>query len=42
MVAVRVKGKDTKVTWENTGIYRAPKDSMQVTETLATRKEYLG
>ena len=35
LIAVEVKGRDTKFTWEIVGIYRAPNDDMQVLERLA-------
>jgi hypothetical protein len=30
MIAVEVKGRDPKFTWEVVGIYRAPNEDMQV------------
>jgi exonuclease III len=42
MIAVEVKGRDTKFTWEILGIYRAPNDSMRVMERLAARTVYTG
>jgi len=35
ITAIEVKGRDPKFTWEIVGIYRAPKDVMQVMERLA-------
>jgi len=40
MVAVEVKGRDPKCTWEVVGIYRVPNEDMRVTERLATRSVY--
>jgi hypothetical protein len=39
MIAVEVKGKDPKFTWEIVGMYRAPNEDMQAIERLA---DYLG
>jgi hypothetical protein len=30
MIAVEVKGRDPKFTWEIIGIYRAPNEDMQI------------
>ena len=35
MIAVEVKGMDSKYTWEIKGIYRAPNEDMLATERLA-------
>lgn len=40
MIAVEVKGKDPKYTWEIICIYRAPYEDMQVIERLAARAGY--
>jgi len=37
MIAVEVKGRHPKFTWEIVGIYRAPNEDMQVIERLVTR-----
>jgi hypothetical protein len=37
LMAVAVKGRDTKFTWEIVGICRAPNEDMPVTEKLVTR-----
>jgi hypothetical protein len=42
MIAVEVKGRNPKFTWEIIDIYRAPKEDMQVIERLAARTDYLG
>jgi len=42
MVAIEVKGRDPKFTWEIVGIYRAPNDDMRVMEILAVRTDYAG
>jgi hypothetical protein len=42
MIAVEVKGRDPKFTWEIVGIYRAPNDNMQVMERLAAQTAYTG
>jgi hypothetical protein len=41
-IALEVKGRDSKLTWEVVGIYRAPKEDMRVIERLAARTDYLG
>jgi hypothetical protein len=40
-IAVEVKGRDSKFTWEVVGIYRAPNEDMRVIERLAARTDYL-
>ena len=42
MIAVEVKGRDPKFTWEIVGIYRAPNEDMRVIERLAARTGYMG
>jgi hypothetical protein len=42
MIAVEVKSKDAKFTWEIVGIYRAPNEDMRGIERLATRTNSLG
>ncbi|PNF32321.1 hypothetical protein B7P43_G14016 [Cryptotermes secundus] len=42
MIAVEVKGRDPKCTWEIVGIYRAPNEDMRVIERLAARADSLG
>jgi len=42
MVAVEVKGRNSKFTWEVEGIYRAPNKDMRVIERLAARTGYAG
>jgi hypothetical protein len=42
MIAVEVKGKDTKLTWQIVAIYRAPNEDMQAIERLATQTDSLG
>jgi len=42
MVAVEVKGRNPKCTWEVVGIYRAPNEDMRVIERLAARTGYKG
>ena len=37
MVAVEVKGRNPKFTWDVVGIYRAPNENMRVVEKLAAR-----
>ena len=36
-VAVEVKGRNPKITWEVVGIYRAPNEDVRVIERLAVR-----
>ena len=40
MIAIEVKGRGPKFTWEIVGIYRAAKDDMRVMERLADRTGY--
>jgi hypothetical protein len=40
MIAVEVKDRNTKFTWEILGIYRARNDNMRVVEGLAARTAY--
>ena len=42
MLAVEVKGRNTKFTWEVVGMYRAPKEDMRAVERLAARTGYTG
>ena len=42
MIAVEVKGRDPKITWEIIGIYRAEDDDKRVLEKLAHRTGYVG
>ena len=42
MIAIEVKGRDTKFTWEIVVTYRAPKEDMRVIERLAARTGYAG
>jgi hypothetical protein len=42
MIAVEVKGRDPKFTWEIVGMYRAANEDMLAIERLAARTEYLG
>jgi hypothetical protein len=42
MIAIEVKGRDPKFTWEIVGIYRGPKDDMRAIERLAARTGYTG
>jgi len=42
MVAVEVKGRNPKFTWEVVGIYRAPNEDMRVIERLAAQTGYTG
>ena len=42
IIAVEVRGRDPKYTWEIVGIYRAPNEDMRVIERLAARTGYLG
>ena len=37
VVAVEVKGRNPKFTWEVVGVYRAPNEDMRVLEGLAVR-----
>ena len=42
MIAIEVKSRDPKFTWEIVGIYRPPNDDMRVMERLAARTAYAG
>jgi hypothetical protein len=42
MIAVEMRGRDPKFTWEVVGIYKVPNKDMRVIERLATRTDYLG
>jgi hypothetical protein len=42
MIAVEVKGRDPKFTWEIIRIYRAQNEDMRVIERLAARTDYIG
>jgi len=42
MVAVEVKGRNPKFTWEVVETYRAPNEYMRVIERLAARTGYAG
>ena len=42
VIAVEVKGRDPKFTWEIVGIYRAPNEDMRVIERLAGQTGYTG
>jgi len=42
MIAVEVKGRDPKITWDIVGIYIAPKENMRLFEKLADRTGYMG
>ena len=42
MIAVEVKGRDPKITWEILGIYRAPKEDTRLFEKLADWTGYMG
>jgi hypothetical protein len=42
MIAVDVKGRDPKFSWEIVGIYRAQNEDVRVIERLAARTEYIG
>jgi hypothetical protein len=37
MIAIEVKGRDPKFTWEIVGIYRPPNDDTRVMERLAAQ-----
>ena len=41
IIAVEIKGSDSKDTWEVTGIYRAPSEDVRVIERLADRTGFL-
>ena len=40
MIAVEVKGRDPKITWEILGIYRVLNEDMQALEKLSDRTGY--
>jgi hypothetical protein len=40
MLAVEVKGRNPKFTWEVVGMYRAPNEDMRVIERLGARTGY--
>jgi hypothetical protein len=40
ILAIEVKGRDTKFIWEIVGIYRAPNEDMRVLERLAAQTGY--
>jgi hypothetical protein len=40
IIAVEVKDRDTKFTWEFVGIYKAPNENMRVIERLVARIAY--
>ena len=42
MLAVEVKGRNTKFTWEITGMYIAPNEDMRAVDRLAARTGYTG
>jgi len=42
MIAVEVKGKDPKITWEIVGIYRAPNEDMRFFEKLTDWARLMG
>jgi hypothetical protein len=42
MIAVEVKGRYSKCTWEIVGIYRPPNEDMRVIEKLAERTGFMG
>jgi len=42
MIAVEVKGRDQKFTWEIVGIYKAPNEDTRVIKRLAARTDYIG
>ena len=42
IIAVEVKGSDSKCTWEIIGIYRAPSEDIRVIEKLAAGTSFLG
>ena len=42
MIAVEVKGRDPKNTWEIVGIYRAPNKDVRLLEKLADQTGYIG
>jgi len=42
MIAVEIKGRDPKNTWEIVGIYRAPNEDLRLLEKLADWTRYMG
>jgi hypothetical protein len=42
VIAVEVKGRDPKFTWDIVETYRAPNEDMRVTERLVVRTAYTG
>jgi len=42
MIAVEIKGRNPKFTWEVVGVYRAPNEDMRVIERLAARTAFTG
>ena len=42
IIAVEVKGLDSKYTWETVGMYRAPNEGIRVIERFATPTGFLG
>jgi hypothetical protein len=42
MLAVEVKGRDPKITWEIVDIYREPEEVMRVLKKLVDRAGYMG
>jgi len=42
MIAIQVKGRDPKFTWEIVGIHRAVNDDMPFMERLEARTDYTG
>jgi hypothetical protein len=42
MIAIEVKSRDPKITWEIVGMYMAPNDDTRVMEILAARTDYKG
>jgi hypothetical protein len=42
MIAVEVKGRNPKYTWEVVGIYGAPNEDVRFLEKLAARTGYTG
>jgi hypothetical protein len=42
MIAVEVKGRDPKITWEIVGMYRAPNEDVRFLEILTDRTGYMG
>ena len=42
MIAVEIKGRNPKSTWEVVGIYRAPNEDKRVLDRLAARTRSTG